>query len=38
MEPPTARTSLNASLVGKVEVQGVEPLKELAIAQQDMAH
>jgi hypothetical protein len=38
MEPPTAGTSRNASLVGKIEVQGVEPLKELAIAQQGMAH
>jgi hypothetical protein len=38
MEPPTAGTSHNASLVGKVEVQGVEQLEESGIAQQGMAH
>jgi hypothetical protein len=38
MQPPTAGTSLNASLVGKIEVQGVEQLEESGIAQQGMAH
>jgi hypothetical protein len=38
MEPPTAGTSLNANLVGKVGVQDVEQLEEPGVAQQSMAH
>jgi len=38
MEPPTAGASLNASLVGKVEVQGIEQLEEPGVAQQSMPH
>jgi hypothetical protein len=38
MEPPTAGTSLNASLVGKVGVQNVEQLEEPGVAQHGMAH
>jgi hypothetical protein len=38
MEPPTAGTSLNANLVGKVVVQGVEQLEKSGVAQQSMAH
>jgi hypothetical protein len=38
MKSPTAGTSLNASLVGKVAVQGVEQLEKPGVAQQGMAH
>jgi len=38
MQSPTAGTSLNASLVGKIEVQGVEQLEEPGVAQKSMPH